>query len=78
MLPGHRSILPPQMVEFQSRTRWLRYTMNPINVVLPLGGIIAHWFMRPVATTFYAAQLVTSMVNAVVNTFFPLPQTARA
>jgi hypothetical protein len=73
MLPGHRPILPSQMVEFQSRTRWLRYTMNPINVVLSLGGIIALWFMRPVATTFYAAQLVTSMVNAVVNTFFPLP-----
>jgi hypothetical protein len=42
-----------------------------IDVILVAGGIVALWLMRPIAAAFYAAaQIVTSVITAVINTFF--------
>lgn len=70
MLPGHQRVLKPETIQLLSHGRWFRSTMASIDLVLSVGGIIALWFMRPIATTFFAAQIVTSVVTTVVNIFF--------
>jgi hypothetical protein len=62
MLHGH------QPVQLVSQAAWLLFDL--IGVILVAGGIVALWLMRPIAATFYAAQIVTSVITAVINIFF--------
>jgi hypothetical protein len=70
LLPGHQAALRPEMIEAESHAAWFRHMMTLVDVVLEVGGIIALWFMRPVATIFYALQIVTTVINLIVAIVF--------
>jgi hypothetical protein len=62
-----------QPVQLVNQAQWFHRAINLfdlIGVILVAGGIVALWLMRPIAATFYAAQIVTSVITAVINIFF--------
>jgi hypothetical protein len=70
MLPGHHAVLRPGVIEAESHAVWFRHVMAFIEVILTIGGIVALWFMRPIAATFYALQIVATVINLTVHIVF--------
>jgi len=70
LLPGNHPMLRPELIDGQLLAVSFSRIIALADLTLEIGGIIALWFMRPVAATFYAAQIVTTAINLAIGIFF--------
>jgi hypothetical protein len=70
-LYGNHPMLQPELIDGgQLLAMSFSRIIALADLTLEIGGIIALWFMRPIAATFYAAQTVTTVINLAIGIFF--------
>jgi hypothetical protein len=68
-LPGHQLAFTAENIQAQRIAPGLRYALHTVSWAVSIGGIVALWYMRPMASLFYAANIVLTLAWCLVNVF---------